>query len=32
MRVEIEKKLDLLALDIYLTDIMGPGVANECRG
>ncbi|MDH7498922.1 MAG: phenylacetate--CoA ligase, partial [candidate division NC10 bacterium] len=32
MRVEIEKKLDLLALDIYgLTEIIGPGVANECE-
>ena len=32
MRAEIEKKLDLLALDIYgLTEIIGPGVANECE-
>ena len=32
MRVEIERKLKLLALDIYgLTEIIGPGVANECQ-
>jgi phenylacetate-CoA ligase len=32
MRTEIEKKLSLLALDIYgLTEIIGPGVANECQ-
>jgi len=32
MRVEIEKRLNLLALDIYgLTEIIGPGVGNECR-
>jgi len=32
MRTEIEKRLDLLALDIYgLTEIIGPGVGNECR-
>ncbi len=32
MRTEIEKKLNLLALDIYgLTEIIGPGVANECQ-
>ncbi|MEW6378260.1 MAG: phenylacetate--CoA ligase [bacterium] len=31
MRLEIEKKLDILALDIYgLTEIIGPGVASEC--
>jgi phenylacetate-CoA ligase len=31
MRAEIEKNLNLLALDIYgLTEIIGPGVANEC--
>jgi phenylacetate-CoA ligase len=31
MRLEIEKRLGLLALDIYgLTEIIGPGVANEC--
>jgi phenylacetate-CoA ligase len=31
MRQEIERKLGLLALDIYgLTEIIGPGVANEC--
>jgi phenylacetate-CoA ligase len=30
--VEIERKLNLLALDIYgLTEIIGPGVANECE-
>lgn len=32
MRSEIEEKLDILALDIYgLTEIMGPGVAQECE-
>jgi phenylacetate-CoA ligase len=32
MRAEIEKRLGLLALDIYgLTEIIGPGVANECE-
>ena len=31
MRLEIEKKLDLKAIDIYgLTEIIGPGVASEC--
>jgi len=31
MRVEIEEKLNLTALDIYgLSEIMGPGVAQEC--
>jgi len=31
MRKEIEKKLDLMALDIYgLTEIIGPGVSSEC--
>jgi len=31
MRDEIEEKLNLLALDIYgLTEILGPGVAQEC--
>jgi len=31
MRKEIEVRLHLLALDIYgLTEIIGPGVANEC--
>jgi phenylacetate-CoA ligase len=31
MRKEIEKKLDLKAIDIYgLTEIIGPGVASEC--
>ncbi len=31
MRREIEQKLHLTALDIYgLTEIIGPGVANEC--
>lgn len=31
MRDEIEAKLDLTALDIYgLSEIMGPGVAQEC--
>jgi phenylacetate-CoA ligase len=32
MRVEIEEKLNLLALDIYgLTEIIGPGVSSECE-
>jgi phenylacetate-CoA ligase len=32
MRVEIEDKLGLLAIDIYgLTEIIGPGVAMECE-
>jgi phenylacetate-CoA ligase len=32
MRKEIENRLGLLALDIYgLTEIIGPGVGNECR-
>jgi len=32
MRVEIEQKLSLSAHDIYgLTEIIGPGVASECR-
>jgi phenylacetate-CoA ligase len=32
MRKEIEARLNLLALDIYgLTEIIGPGVGNECR-
>ena len=32
MRKEIESRLHLLALDIYgLTEIIGPGVGNECR-
>lgn len=31
MRAEIEKKLGIDAIDIYgLTEVMGPGVANEC--
>lgn len=31
MRREIERRLSLLALDIYgLTEIIGPGVGNEC--
>ncbi|HUT66140.1 MAG TPA: phenylacetate--CoA ligase, partial [Spirochaetota bacterium] len=31
MRKEIERRLSLLALDIYgLTEIIGPGVGNEC--
>ncbi|MGQ9627172.1 MAG: phenylacetate--CoA ligase family protein [Anaerolineae bacterium] len=31
IREEIEEKLGLMALDIYgLTEIIGPGVANEC--
>ncbi|BEH10267.1 MULTISPECIES: phenylacetate--CoA ligase [Geobacter] len=32
MRAEIEQKLNLCAIDIYgLSEIMGPGVAIECR-
>ena len=32
MRTEIENKLNLCAIDIYgLSEIMGPGVAIECR-
>jgi len=32
MRKEIESRLGLLALDIYgLTEIIGPGVGNECE-
>jgi len=32
MRQEIERKLGILALDIYgLTEIIGPGVAQECE-
>ncbi|GGM28706.1 phenylacetate--CoA ligase PaaK [Dactylosporangium sucinum] len=31
MRTEIEARLDLHAVDIYgLSEVMGPGVANEC--
>ena len=31
MRVEIEEAFDMHAVDIYgLSEIMGPGVANEC--
>jgi phenylacetate-CoA ligase len=31
MRTEIERRLDLHAVDIYgLSEVMGPGVANEC--
>ena len=31
MRLELEEQLDLDALDIYgLSEVMGPGVANEC--
>lgn len=31
MRSEIEQKLNLVALDIYgLSEVIGPGVANEC--
>ncbi|MBL4872129.1 MAG: phenylacetate--CoA ligase [Rhodobacteraceae bacterium] len=31
MRVEVEKAFDMHAVDIYgLSEIMGPGVANEC--
>jgi phenylacetate-CoA ligase len=33
IRVEIEKRLHLMALNIYgLTEIIGPGVAQECPG
>jgi phenylacetate-CoA ligase len=32
MRAEIERKLDLVAVDIYgLSEVMGPGVSNECH-
>jgi len=32
MRSEIEHKLDLTAVDIYgLSEVIGPGVANECH-
>ncbi len=32
MRAEIEKKLNIMTLDIYgLTEIIGPGVASECE-
>ena len=32
MREEIEKRLNITALNIYgLTEIIGPGVANECK-
>lgn len=32
MRVEIEKKLGLSAVDIYgLSEVLGPGVATECQ-
>ena len=31
MRVEIEKRLDIMAIDIYgLSEIIGPGVSSEC--
>jgi phenylacetate-CoA ligase len=31
MRLEIEQRLDMHAVDIYgLSEVMGPGVANEC--
>lgn len=31
MRNEIEKRLDILAIDIYgLSEVIGPGVASEC--
>jgi phenylacetate-CoA ligase len=31
LRLEIESRLDMHALDIYgLSEVMGPGVANEC--
>jgi phenylacetate-CoA ligase len=31
MRAEIEQRLDMHAVDIYgLSEVMGPGVANEC--
>jgi phenylacetate-CoA ligase len=32
MRLELEKKLNIKAFDIYgLSEIMGPGVANDCH-
>jgi len=32
MRAEIEKRFDILAIDIYgLSEIMGPGVASDCE-
>ena len=32
MRAEIEKKLNIVAVDIYgLSEVMGPGVAIECK-
>jgi len=32
MREQLEKKLDIIALDIYgLSEVMGPGVATECQ-
>ena len=32
MREEIERKLNLVAVDIYgLSEVMGPGVAIECH-
>ena len=32
MRTEIEKRLGILAIDIYgLSEIMGPGVATDCE-
>jgi phenylacetate-CoA ligase len=32
MRVELEQRLDMHAVDIYgLSEVMGPGVANECE-
>jgi phenylacetate-CoA ligase len=31
MRLEVEQRLDMHAVDIYgLSEVMGPGVANEC--
>ncbi|MEO6884920.1 MAG: phenylacetate--CoA ligase PaaK [Jatrophihabitantaceae bacterium] len=31
MRIELEQRLDMHAVDIYgLSEVMGPGVANEC--
>jgi phenylacetate-CoA ligase len=31
MRAELERRLDLHAVDVYgLSEVMGPGVANEC--
>ena len=31
MRLEMERRLDMHAVDIYgLSEVMGPGVANEC--